>query len=346
LRPERVPRRPRGLLLRVLPAVLGIAAVVATFAFVLPRIANYGAVWHVVEALSWPQVAALSAATAFNLVTFAPPWMVALPRLGFLRAFVLTQASTASTYIAPGGAAVGVALSYALLRTSGFGSSSIGLAAALTGIWNQFALLGFPVVGAVILTFEKEHNPLLQTVAFVALAVFLVAVAGFAAGLSTARIAKRVGDAVGRIVSAVLRVVGRGPVRWDGGSFVRFRRGALDLLRRRWHFLTLSTLAGQLSVFLLFLVTLRAVDVSAARVSASEAFAAWSLARLLGSLPITPGGLGVVEVGLTGALVGFGGPHAKIVAAVLLYRFLTIVPTLLLGVVAMTAWRRLRPTTA
>ena len=57
-------------------------------------------------------------------------------------------------------------------------------------------------------------------------------------------------------------------------------------------------------------------------------FAAWTLVRLLGSLPFTPGGIGVVELGLTGALVGFGGNNAGVVAAVLLYRFLTMIPTL------------------
>ena len=77
-----------------------------------------------------------------------------------------------------------------------------------------------------------------------------------------------------------------------------------------------------------------------------EAFAAWSLARLLGSIPITPGGLGIVEVGLTTALVGFGGKNAEVVAAVLVYRFLTMVPTLVLGLVAAATWKRHRPVEA
>jgi uncharacterized protein (TIRG00374 family) len=104
----------------------------------------------------------------------------------------------------------------------------------------------------------------------------------------------------------------------------------------------LATLAGQLSVFVVLLVSLRVVGVSASEVSAVEVFAAWSIVRLLGSLPITPGGVGVVEVGLTAALVGFGGGNAEVVAAVLLYRFLTIVPTLVLGLVAAATWRRLK----
>jgi uncharacterized protein (TIRG00374 family) len=90
-------------------------------------------------------------------------------------------------------------------------------------------------------------------------------------------------------------------------------------------------------------VCLRVFDVTAGEVSAIEAFAAWSLVRLLGSIPITPGGIGIVEVGLTTALVGFGGDNAEVVAAVLVYRFLTIVPTLTLGLVAGATWKRHRP---
>jgi len=83
--------------------------------------------------------------------------------------------------------------------------------------------------------------------------------------------------------------------------------------------------------------------VSGSEVSAVEAFAAWSLVRLLGSIPITPGGLGVVELGLTTALVGFGGDQVEVVAAVLVYRFLTIVPTLVIGLLAGVTWKRYRP---
>jgi putative heme transporter len=339
---RRAPRSPNSRRRQLIGIGLGIAFAGATFVFVLPRIADYGEVWGVVAGLSGKQIAALLAATVLNLATFAPPWMAALPDLDFRRAFLVTQASTASTYIAPGGAAVGVALSYAMLRGWGFGAGPVGLAAALTGIWNQFALLGFPSVGLALLTLQKEQNPLLQTVALIGLAVFVAAAAGFALGLSTPKLAHFVGETATRLVSWGLRLVRRGPVGLTGDSFVRFRNEAIGLLRRRWHVLTLATLAGQLSVFALFLVSLRVVGVSASEVSAVEAFASWSLVRLLGSVPITPGGIGVVEVGLTTALVGFGGANAEVVAAVLLYRFLTIVPTLVLGLLAGATWRRLK----
>ena len=50
---------------------------------------------------------------------------------------------------------------------------------------------------------------------------------------------------------------------------------------------------------------------------------AYAAAQLATNLPITPGGLGVVEGSLTVALVAFGGAQASTVAAVLIYRVLS-----------------------
>ena len=142
-----------------------------------------------------------------------------------------------------------------------------------------------------------------------------------------------------RFVSWVKSRFRRGPVTFGGASFVRFRSEVVDLLARRWHVLTLATLAGSLTVFLLLVLSLRAVGVPASEVDVIEAFAAWSLVRIIGAIPITPGGFGIVELGLTTALVAFGGANAGVVAAVLIYRFLTVVPTLVLGGLAAMTWR-------
>jgi len=47
---------------------------------------------------------------------------------------------------------------------------------------------------------------------------------------------------------------------------------------------------------------------------------AYALAQMLASVPITPGGLGVVEGGLTAVLVAYGMPTNEALASVLLYR--------------------------
>jgi putative heme transporter len=333
----------RRSLRRIAGISLGLGVVVATFVFVLPRIADYRDVWRVVRDLSWAELGALAGITLVNLSTFPPQWMAALPGLRFRQAFVVTQASTASTYVAPGGPAVGMALSFAMLRGWGFRSGDVGLAVAINGIWNQLCALAFPLVALALLTLAGGENPLLQTAALIGLGVFAFVAGSFAAGLSSVRLARRVGDLAVRASSGVLRLLRRDRVSWDGDAFVRFRTRTIGLLRRRWHWITLGALAGQLTVFLVLLVSLRVLHVPAHEVSATEAFAAWSLLRLLASVPITPGGIGVIELGLTSALVGFGGNNAGVVAAVLVYRVLTVVPTVLLGLLAAATWRYHNP---
>lgn len=328
---------------RVLQRAAGVAVVLVAFAFVLPRLADYGEVWREVKSLDGRSLLLLATVTAVNLATFAPAWMAALPGLGFWRAFVSTQASTASTYVAPGGAAVGIAASLVLLRKWGYRTSEVALAAALTGIWNQFALLGFPALALGLLTLTGEQNPLLRTVGLLGLAAFALALGAFVCALVSDRIARRVGSWAWRGARWLARVARRGEIRWDAETIVLFRRRTAALLTRRWHVLTIATLAGQLSVFGVLLVCLRTLGVTGGEVSLVEAFAAWSLMRLLGSLPLTPGGIGIVEVGLTGILVGFGGDDAAVVAAVLLYRFLTILPTLVLGLLLGATWRPRTP---
>jgi uncharacterized membrane protein YbhN (UPF0104 family) len=180
---------------------LGLAVIIATFVFVLPRIADYRDVWGVVKALSWPQIGVLVAVTALNLATFAPPWQAALPGLSYRNAFVLSMSSSASTYLAPGGPAVGVALSYGMLRSWGFRRQDVTLAVALTGTWNQFVMLGLPSVALALLTLVGEHHALLKTVALIALGVFVIAATSYAAGLSSRRLARWAGNLSARIVS-------------------------------------------------------------------------------------------------------------------------------------------------
>jgi uncharacterized membrane protein YbhN (UPF0104 family) len=340
------PTRRRGLTKthkRVLGATGSIVVVVLVFVFILPRIADYRSVLDVVRDLDWQDWAVLAGAVMLNLSTFPPAWMAALPGLGYRDAMAMTQASTALSIVSPAGAAVGMGASYSMLRSWKFPASAVALAVAIAGLWNQLANLAFPVVALGLLTLADEDNPALRTAALIGFVVLVVAITGFALVLSREARAHRIGGLAARLANRALRLARRGPVGWGGESFARFRREALGLLRRRWHVITLATLAGHLTVFVLLLVCLRVTDITGSEVTAIEAFAAWSLIRILGVLPLTPAGVGIVEVGLTGALVAFGAPNAEAVAATLLYRALTVLPTLVLGLLAAATWRTLHP---
>ena len=108
---------------RIIAIVVSVAVIGGVFAFALPKIANYGDVWDVVKDLSWEWIAALLLAVLLNTATYGPPWMAALPGLRYLHATRVTLASTAMSTVAPGGAAVGMATSFAMLRR---GASAVG----------------------------------------------------------------------------------------------------------------------------------------------------------------------------------------------------------------------------
>jgi uncharacterized membrane protein YbhN (UPF0104 family) len=293
--------------------------------------------------MSWIWILALAIATLANIVTFAPPWMVALPGLGFLKALSMTQASTAFSLLVPGGAPAGMAASFAALRSWRFTRKAVGLAVSLTGVWNQVSTFVFPVVAILLLAVEGGVSRSLVLVAASGVVLLAVATAGAAAVLSRPAITFRMGGAASRAVGRVNRLRRRPAPAWGGEEFVRFRADTLTFLRRRWIALTGATLANQLTGYLVLQFAVRAVGLGQGQLSIAECFTAWSVGRSLASLPLTPGGIGVVELGMTGTLIGFGGPHASVVAAVLIYRALSVIPTLFLGLVAVATWKLLRP---
>jgi uncharacterized protein (TIRG00374 family) len=140
----------------------------------------------------------------------------------------------------------------------------------------------------------------------------------------------------------MLRPLHRPPVTgWDLAT-TKFRDRTVLLLRARWHWMTLTTLVSHLSLFLVLLLALRFTGVSAAQVSWPEALAVFALARLLTAIPFTPGGVGIIEFALIAGLAAAGGHHADVAAAVLVFRVLTYVLPIPLGVATYVFWQRNR----
>ena len=94
-------------------------------------------------------------------------------------------------------------------------------------------------------------------------------------------------------------------------------------------------------MWLVLLACLRGIGLSQAQVPWQTCLAAFAFVRLLTVLPITPGGVGVTELGLVGILAAGAGHRAsaQVTAAVLLYRAVTYLPPIPLGVIACLVWR-------
>ena len=297
---------------RYLPPVIGLTVVVVIFAFVLPKIADYGSVWDAIKTLTWREAVVLGVLTAINIITYAPPLMSALPGSVHPRADRLAGVDGLDVRRAGrGGGGDGPQLRDA--ARVALRAADVTLAVTLTGVWNQLFQFGAPALALGLLTLKgSAQHGLLLSIGLIGFGVFVIGAGALAAALSSGRLARSVGDRAARVTSWTLRFLRRGPVDWDGQSLVDFRARAMLLLGRRWWALTLATIAGQLTVFLLMLATLRAFGVDDSQVGVTEAFAAWSVGRLIGSLPfMPPGGIGVVEIGLTGLLIGFGGRRRR-----------------------------------
>lgn len=95
----------------------------------------------------------------------------------------------------------------------------------------------------------------------------------------------------------------------------------------------------------MFQTCLLACGVPQSQVPWSRCLAGFALARLLSVVPVTPGGVGVIEWGVGAYLVASLDPAAaaRVTTAVLLARALTYVLPIPLGAVAYAGWRLRRP---
>jgi uncharacterized protein (TIRG00374 family) len=330
-------RQVRRLVVRVLLA----GAVVAIVYFgVLPQVADFGDVWATLRAMTWLELVTLLVAAVWNLATYLLPQLAALPGLTVRQAVLESHASTAVGNLVPAGAAIGLGVTWRFYTSYGIERPAIGLSLLIQGVWNNFVKLGMPVVALALLVLTGEADTGKVTVALVGLALLAGALVVFAFALSSERRAERVGEVLAAVVVRLRKLARRPGESTLRDAAVRFRTGAIELLHRRWHWLSAATLLSHLSLFLVLLLALRHVGVSEEEVAWTEALAAFALVRLLSALPITPGGLGVVELGLVGALVLAGGGRPEVVAAVLVFRALTFLLPIPIGAVTYQIWRR------
>jgi uncharacterized membrane protein YbhN (UPF0104 family) len=341
-------RARRRRVVRAVQAVISIGLAVAIFALVIPKIADYRDVWATVTGLTWLEFASLVVATALNLFTYWWQMVAAMPGLTFAQAAVNNQSSTTIANVLPGGGAIANVVAIAMFRSWGFSKTAITLELTLTGAWNSFLKLGLPVIALVLVTVTGHATASLLVPALLGLAFLAGSLAVFALALWRSELARRFGAALGRAWSGLRRVARRPPVTgWDEGA-VRFRRQTIALLERRWVALTLSTLASHLALYIVLLLALRHVGVSEQEVSWTQVLAVFSFGRLVTAVPLTPGGLGVVELAYISGLVLAGRHHAdvapdafraQVAAAVLLFRTLTYGVQIPLGAFTYAIWR-------
>jgi putative heme transporter len=327
---------------RWLGPALSLALVAAVFFWFLPQFTSVSDVWTSVRAMTWTEIAILLVAALWNLATYQLVMVSTMPGLTLRQATVSTETTTAVSNTVVGGAAIALGLTYAMNSSWGFSRSRTSVSLLISGLWNNFAKLGLPVLALVLLAFSAPPTTGRLTAGLLGVGVLLASVVLLGMLLRSEAAAVRIGNGAARVASAVRRPLGKGPVTgWDRAT-AKFRGRTILLLRARWHWITLATLVSHLSLFLVLLLALRFVGVGADQVSLAEALAVFAFARLLTAVPFTPGGLGVIELALITGLSTAGGPRASVAAAVLIFRALTFVLPIPIGLGTYVFWRRNR----
>jgi uncharacterized membrane protein YbhN (UPF0104 family) len=339
-----VTKERRVALKRLLQAAVSLAIVVGIFVGVLPQFASYSEVWATIRDMSGLELSTLGLIGVWNIVTYWFVMVAVLPGLRYREAAVVNQASTAVSNTLPAGGAIGVGVTYAMYTSWGFTTPEIALSAVVSGVWNNFVKLGMPVLAVVLLALTGDVTAARLTAAGAGLAVLGGTVLVFGMILKSERLAVAIGTRLGRIVSKLRSMLRRSPGGDWGASALGFRNQTVGLLKNRWAALTASTVISHTSLYIVLLLTLRHVGVAESTLGWVEILAAFAVVRLISALPITPGGLGIVEAGYTIALtVGVdAATRAQVVAAVLLFRAVTFFLPIPLGALAYTFWRRNR----
>ncbi|HEX2117816.1 MAG TPA: lysylphosphatidylglycerol synthase transmembrane domain-containing protein [Acidimicrobiales bacterium] len=317
---------------------LGLA--VAIFTYVLGSAADFSEVRDAISSMTGVELLTLGVAAIWNLTTYWLVIVAATPGLTYPQAFVLVESTTAVANAVPGGSAVAVGLTYAMLGSWGFSRSRSTLSVIVSGLWNNFAKLGLPVLALALVAMQGNASPARVTAGLFGIAALVGSITVFALMLRREEYARRVGDAAARLATRVRGRLGKAPVEGWGDATAKFRSRTIGLVGHAWRRLTVTTVISHLSLYLVLLMALRHIGVSNDEVHWAEVLAIFAFVRLLTAIPITPGGLGVVELGLIAGLDSAGGDNAEVVAAVLIFRALTYLLPIPLGLLTYMFWRR------
>jgi uncharacterized membrane protein YbhN (UPF0104 family) len=302
--------RPLRLALYVAGVAGGVLLLVALFP--LASGAPWAAVAATIGAIPVASLVALVVLWAAGLIAHTLTLTAALPGLSHRRALLLSLTGSAVANVLPLGGAAGVALNYRMTRRWGFAPARFASYTVVTNLWDVLAKLFLPVLVVPLLLAGLVGPGLRNAVTAAAVALPLVA-------------------ALAALLIAHPRMLGRLGARVEG-----VRAQVATVVATAWRRLTLGMALYTVLLFALLAATL---SVTGAGVPLSIVLLAFCAERLATLAGLTPGGLGLVEVGLAGALMlAPGADAAGVAAGALLYRALTFGLEIPVGGLLLAGW--------
>jgi len=316
----------RGLLLAVTAISLYLLAPALLQVFgAFDRLDDFNPLWYV-------------AMIALQVGSFACMWAVQKlsVRAEHMGPVVTSQlASTAFGRVVPGGVAAAGALQYAMLTRAGVPAAAAASGMAASSVLVFGILLALPLLALPAILFGAPVDPGLGRAAVIGGVVFVATVALGAAAIVRDGPLVVIGRAAQAVRNRVLR--GRAPLSGLPERLVAERNEVRQVLGRRWWEALLFAAGRWVLDYLTLLAALTAVN---ADPRPSTVLLAFCAAQFLGQLPLTPGGLGFVEAGLTGMLALAGVAAGAALVATLAYRLVSFWLPIPAGAVAAVVHRR------
>jgi uncharacterized protein (TIRG00374 family) len=228
-----------------------------------------------------------------------------------LHLFRIQLSTRALSSLVPGGSAAGSALGYRLMVASSVPGPDAGFALATAGLASAVVLNFILWSGLIVSIPLRGVNPVYGTAAIAGIILMGIAVAIIFGLIEGQERSERILRSVARRLHLNEDRAGEA-VRHIGG---RMQELAADraLLRRLVFWASANWLIDAAALW----VFLRAFGGS---VPPDGLIVAFGLANVLAAIPLTPGGLGIVEGTYVPVLVGFGLPRATSVVGVVSYR--------------------------
>jgi uncharacterized protein (TIRG00374 family) len=142
-------------------------------------------------------------------------------------------------------------------------------------------------------------------------------------------------------VNWVLARFNKDPMEGLADRVVGFRDAAVDLVRSVWWKALLASTLGKLWAFVILVMAMRFVGFSQDVLPLMDIFIVWSIVLLVQSIPITPGGIGIVEVAYIALFTQILGEDSRnaIAAGIALFRLVQWALPIPIGWAVTFHWR-------
>lgn len=244
-------------------------------------------------------------------------------------------ASNAFGRVVPGGVAAAGAMQYAMLVRAGVPAAQAASGMTASSVLVFGILLALPLLSLPAILLGAPVDPGLGRAAVIGGVFFLALFCAGAAAIAWDRPLILVGRAAQSIRNRVRRR--HTPLTGLPQRLLRERNSVTMVLGQSWWQALLLAVGRWVLDYLTLIAALTAIH---ADPSAPAVLLAFCAAQFLGTLPLTPGGLGFVEAGLTGTLALAGVPAGAAVVATLAYRLVSFWLPIPAGGVAAILHRR------